>query len=98
MLTGPRGKKGKSIQSRLILLLLFILIPVLAIQLTSIMTVIRLDGCRSFRQTWKLPAPSQRRSSPSCRMFSIRNLQSVLPSPPHIHDIRGCLSTPFDQP
>jgi len=32
MLTGPRGKKGESIQSRLILLLLFILIPVLAIQ------------------------------------------------------------------
>ncbi len=32
MLTGPRGKKGKSIQSRLILLLLFTLIPVLAIQ------------------------------------------------------------------
>jgi len=32
MLTRPRGKKGESIQSRLILLLLFILIPVLAIQ------------------------------------------------------------------
>ena len=31
-MTGPQGKKGKSIQSRLIMLLLFILIPVLAIQ------------------------------------------------------------------
>jgi PAS domain S-box-containing protein len=31
-MTGPQGKKGTSIQSRLILLLLFILVPVLAIQ------------------------------------------------------------------
>ena len=31
-MTGPQGKRGKSVQSRLILLLLFILIPVLAIQ------------------------------------------------------------------
>ena len=31
-MTAPQGKKGKSIQSRLIMLLLFILIPVLAIQ------------------------------------------------------------------
>jgi PAS domain S-box-containing protein len=31
-MTGPQGKKGKSIQSRLVMLLLFILIPVLAIQ------------------------------------------------------------------